>query len=200
MKEYKVIEKVANLNWENVPSVDASEQPWFEVPQIKMFSQLMWDEDYLYVHQVATESKIRATFTTHLSHVCEDSCMEFFISPKPDDERYFNFEVNPYCALMLGFGIGRNDRIKLLVKDPTNYFNIYAHRSRGKWEVSYQIPASFFAVFFPGFKFEKGLNLRANFYKCGDKTEIPHYLTWNKVTSSKPDFHRPSDFGLLSFV
>ena len=199
MKEYCVIRKKADLNWEEIPFLEVSEQPWFVIPNIKMSSQLMWDEDNLYVHQVALESQIRSTFTTHLSHVCEDSCMEFFISPQPEDERYFNFEINPYGALMLGFGRGRNDRIRLLPKDPTNYFSIKTNESLGKWEVFYQIPATFFEVFFPNFKFERGLNLRANFYKCGDKTEKPHYLTWNKVTSSKPDFHRPEDFGLISF-
>ena len=42
--------------------------------------------------------------------------------------------------------------------------------------------------------------LKANFYKCGDKLSVPHYLSWNPVTTEKPDFHRPEYFGLLEFA
>ena len=38
-----------------------------------------------------------------------------------------------------------------------------------------------------------------NFYKCGDLTEIEHYLAWSPMTSEKPDFHRRQDFGTLVF-
>ena len=41
------------------------------------------------------------------------------------------------------------------------------------------------------------VSVRANFYKCGDKTAHPHFLSWNPVVSSKPDFHRPECFGEL---
>ena len=39
--------------------------------------------------------------------------------------------------------------------------------------------------------------LRANFYKCGDKTAHPHFLSWNPVGTPSPDFHRPEFFGEL---
>ena len=39
--------------------------------------------------------------------------------------------------------------------------------------------------------------LRANFYKCGDKTAHPHFLSWNPVGTPSPDFHRPDFFGEL---
>jgi len=200
MKKYEVIRKKDSISWQEVPCVNVLEQPWFFVSEIKMSCQLMWDEENLYIHQYANEKNIRSTYTTHLSHVCDDSCMEFFISPKTDDKRYFNFEVNPYGAMMLGFGRGREDRIKLLVKNPTEYFNIKTNVNADNWEVFYTIPLSFFEIFFPGFFFERGMNMNVNFYKCGDKTEQPHYITWNKVTSSKPDYHRPSDFGIICFI
>jgi hypothetical protein len=41
--------------------------------------------------------------------------------------------------------------------------------------------------------------LRANFYKCGDGTSVPHYLSWNQVITETPDFHRPEFFGEISF-
>ena len=41
--------------------------------------------------------------------------------------------------------------------------------------------------------------VNANFYKCGDKTSIPHYVSWNKIETENPDFHRPEFFGELYF-
>ena len=42
--------------------------------------------------------------------------------------------------------------------------------------------------------------MRANFYKCGDKTLQPHFLSWSPIHSEKPDFHRPEDFGIINFL
>ena len=39
--------------------------------------------------------------------------------------------------------------------------------------------------------------LLGNFYKCGDATEMPHYLSWNPIQTERPDFHRPEFFGEL---
>jgi hypothetical protein len=44
-----------------------------------------------------------------------------------------------------------------------------------------------------------GVQWRANFYKCGDKTSHPHWLTWSVVDKPEPDFHRPEFFGILEF-
>ena len=40
-------------------------------------------------------------------------------------------------------------------------------------------------------------SIRANFYKCGDKTAHPHYVSWSPIDTPKPDFHRPDFFGEL---
>ena len=201
MKKYRIIEKTAEANWNNAEILSVSEQPWFVTPDVCMNVQLMWDFSRLYIHQTAFEKNIRAEYTTHLSHVCEDSCMEFFIAPGKVDPRYFNFELNPNGALMLGFGLGRNDRVKLLPNNPTQLFNIRTvNSSSGNWEVYYEIPASFISTFFPGFVFERGMNIKANFYKCGDKTDHVHYLTWNTMTSEKPDYHRYCDFGFITLA
>ena len=65
--------------------------------------------------------------------------------------------------------------------------------------LSYAIPLSLLQLFYPGYTWQKGKVMRANFYKCGDLTVHPHFLSWNPVTSEQPDFHRPCDFGELYF-
>ena len=37
-----------------------------------------------------------------------------------------------------------------------------------------------------------GLEAKGNFYKCGDKLENPHYLSWEPVRTPDPNFHLPS--------
>jgi hypothetical protein len=39
--------------------------------------------------------------------------------------------------------------------------------------------------------------IRANFYKCGDKTPETHFISWNPIDLPSPDFHAPQFFGLL---
>ena len=44
-----------------------------------------------------------------------------------------------------------------------------------------------------------GLEATGNLYKCGDHLTVPHYVTWNRIESPAPDYHRPEQFGRLSF-
>lgn len=44
-----------------------------------------------------------------------------------------------------------------------------------------------------------GQTIKANFYKCGDELQTPHFLSWNPINIEKPDFHRPDFFGSLEF-
>ena len=40
--------------------------------------------------------------------------------------------------------------------------------------------------------------LRANVYKCGDRTSHPHWMSWNPVRTL--NFHAPDEFGQLIFA
>ena len=40
---------------------------------------------------------------------------------------------------------------------------------------------------------------RANFYKCGDKTPMKHYASWNPIEAEAPAFHLPEYFGEIEF-
>ena len=42
-----------------------------------------------------------------------------------------------------------------------------------------------------------GMTIRANFYKCGDKLQQPHFLSWNPISTPRPNFHVPQFFGTL---
>ena len=141
------------------------------------------------------ETKIRAVNTQLNSRICEDSCMEFFFNPNPEkDDRYMNFEMNPNGTFLLGFGSERNGRIKI---DDINIveMEIKAVVNDEFWSLEYIIPINFITKYYGSIDFISGHIMKGNIYKCGDKTDIPHYGCWNMINWEKPDFHRPEFFG-----
>ena len=65
----------------------------------------------------------------------------------------------------------------------------------GGWAAEYRLPLDFFRLFYPDFRLVPGIRFRGNCYKCGDRTEHPHFLAWNPVHTPTPDFHRPEFLG-----
>ncbi len=183
-------------DWETVLRLEISHVLWRPDCGIRADGRFCHDGLNLYVRLSAVEERIRAEYFAPLSPVCQDSCLEFFFMPE-DEDRYFNFEINPNGCLYIGFGHGREDSTALVREDMRRVFGIRPERTADGWAVSYRIPLSFLRLFWPGFSFAG--RLRANVYKCGDRTEREHYLAWNPVVSGKPDFHRPEDFGVMVF-
>lgn len=60
------------------------------------------------------------------------------------------------------------------------------------WEVELEIPLS---LIFGDRKPVFPQTLRANFYKCADKTKRPHFLSWQPIALPRPNFHCPEFFG-----
>ena len=190
--------RVEKPEWEKIPAVTLTHQPWLAPCDIEASAQLCHDGENLYVRMTAKEKNIRATLTGPLDQVCNDSCLEFFFSPICGDTRYLNFEFNPNGCLYLGIGSGIHDLVRLLPEEEA-LFQPQPRRTGSGWEITYRIPTEFIRRFFPGFTAAPGASMRANFFKCGDLTPQPHFLAWNPVTSETPAFHRPCDFGLLTF-
>ena len=183
-------------DWESVPMLPIDRVLWTEDTGIRAWGQLCCDGEGLCVHLWAAEKEIRAENTALRSPVWEDSCLEFFFM-RPGAEGYFNFEINPNGCLCLQFGRGRAGRADLTAAEAGERFRIRTQRTAEGWEVFYRIPLAFLQSRDPAFRFEG--ELRANLYKCGDKTPRPHVLAWSPIRSEKPDFHRPEDFGRLRF-
>jgi len=152
-----------------------------------------------------TEDNILAQVDTINGGVSGDSCVEFFFDPRGDGN-YYNFEFSCIGMPHLAYGPERGERqfmdeeqIKEQLAITSSLGNEpFAERTGGyTWEMTMVIPASIL-VEDVGIQL-KGLNTRANFYKCGDRTSEPHYLSWNAVGTETPDFHRPEYFGTLVF-
>ena len=194
--KYRIQKISGEPDWSGVPKLRIDQVLWKPDCGIRAFGQFCHDTQFLHVRLCAAEERIRAEYTAPLSPVCQDSCLEFFFMPEEED-RYFNFEINPNGCLYIGFGHGREDSTVLYRKNLRELFDIRPAMTPDGWEVCYRIPASFLRLFWPDFRMA-GL-LRANVYKCGERTEQEHYLSWNPVHSETPDFHRPEDFGRMFF-
>ena len=198
MNTYTIVRKPDILDWNRIPSVLINNQLQTPFVDISATAQVCYDEKALYVRLATKESLIRAEYTGLLDAPCEDSCLEFFFSPMPGDDRYFNIEYNPNCCVYLGIGSGISDLMRLIPASGI-LFSPQALRTSDGWEITYEIPFSFIRRFFPDFAPAPGKTMRGNFYKCGDLTVQEHYLCWNMITGDKISFHRPCDFGLLEF-
>ena len=195
-ESYTIKRASGRIDWDNIPVLSIDKVLWTEDTEIRAQGQLCYDRESLYVHMNAFEKSIRAENTDPLSPVHEDSCLEFFFKLR-DTGGYFNFEFNPNGCHCIQFGANRADRFYLVRKDAREYFDITTYRIPDGWEVYYRIPLKFIRMFYPDYLFAGDFD--ANMYKCGDKTQNRHYLSWNKIDLESPDFHCPDFFGKMHF-
>ncbi len=196
MLSYPIIKVTGEIDWTALPVIPIDHVLWTEDTGIQAQGQLCYDDECLYVHQSAAEKEIRAEYTKPQSPVCEDSCLEFFFMQE-GGPAYFNFEINPNGCLGIEYGPARTDRQKIILPDPISFFRIHTDRTKDGWEVFYAIPLALIRSYAPDFSFAG--ELRANMYKCGDKTVHKHFLSWTPIDLEKPNFHCPAYFGAMHF-
>jgi hypothetical protein len=185
--------KINTLNWEKF-----SYKP-------EVFFRIAHDGHSIYLKFYVSENHILAKQIQPNSATHRDSCVEFFIDP---DQKgyYYNFEFNCIGTIHLAYGPNRKERTYVPSDRILN--SIYTASTLGtesfeektgdfKWEMVVAIPKSVF-IYHPNLNL-KGLESKANFYKCGDDTQKPHYLSWVPIYTAQPDFHRPEYFGTVNF-
>lgn len=215
------------MNELNVKKVNAGEVPVEAIPALldreeidfQPLATVNWPEypycpsvqfriahtgDSLLLHYKVDEASVRAVAPADNGRVWEDSCVEFFSMPAGDDV-YYNLECNCAGTLLVGGGVGRKDRphasqeVLDRVQRWASLGRLPFEERIGEchWEVALIVPASTF--FLHDLKNFTGCDVRANFYKCGDLLQTPHFLSWNPIGLEKPNFHSPQFFGLLHF-
>ena len=145
------------------------------------------------------EKSIKAAASDPNGKVWEDACVEFFISF--DDTGYYNIEFNCIGTGFIGFGKSKDDRVFVPEEEIKKIkFGISINnenKANIHWELTLRIPLTVFA--FHKQVSIKGKRCTANFYKCGDGLDEPHFLAWSNITAPQPDFHLPQFFGKLFF-
>lgn len=142
---------------------------------------------------------LRARNTADNGRQWEDSCVEVFIQD-PDGAPYYNFEINALGKVLACKGPERHNRTPRPAEEMEQILR-FTQMEGGPleqegihtWRVGVVIPFRLL-----GIDPERlPRSIKANFYKCGDKTAHPHFLSWSPVETPKPDFHRPEFFGEL---
>jgi len=182
--------------WRNMEALPIDTPLWGPVGDIAGRGRVGWTVEDLRVLLEAREKHIRAEEHGPLGNPWEDSCLEFFFSPVEGDGRYINLELNPNACLCMGLGDGAR-RLRILWANA--FLRPKVTFTADGWQVEYRVPFDLIRMFFPDFDPRPGAVMTGNFYKCGDRTALPHYLSWNPVNSPTPNFHRPQDFGRLIF-
>lgn len=163
--------------------------------------RMAWCPEGLVLHYRVSEQNVRAVYGEDDGRVWTDSCVECFIR-NADTDTYYNIECNCVGTMLIGVGSAvKSERTRLpltLVGEVKRWASLgrepFGDRSEPTdWEIALVIPVSVFAKY--PIRLEKGMVLRANFYKCGDELPVPHFLSWNPINVSSPNFHRPECFG-----
>lgn len=158
----------------------------------------------LLLHYKVKEASVRALAAADNGRVWEDACVEFFVSPQGND-CYYNFECNCAAKLLIQAGVW-NERRPLA--EPEVLAEVKRWSSLGtepfaeragecSWEVTLVIPVG--AFFQHALTCLDGRTMKGNFYKCGDKLQTPHFLSWSPIGLERPMFHCPAFFGTLFF-
>ncbi len=179
---------------------------WVDIDGVSSGFSIRHDGSSIHLYYQVTESHVRALSTVYNGPVWEDSCVEFFFSPNKEGKEYYNFEFNAIGTVLGGYGPDRNRREHLpesvlkqvettpsLGREPIE--GIYGETT---WTLRVRIPLK--TLVYSKIEDLSGLDAHANFYKCGDKLDQPHFLSWKPVLNPTPDFHTPRYFGQLSFM
>lgn len=181
-------EKIACGNW-------TAEFPDFPESEFRAFHT----GDKLYLRFDVKENLTFARHAVDNGDVWTDSCCEFYFSL--DGKTYYTVEMNCIGYMLIAYypeprknSVRAGEEILSQVERITSLgreaFGI--REGDNSWSLTMVLPVSICHQH----KLESwdGLKLTANLYKCGNRPEQPHFITWQPVPTPKPDFHSPQFF------
>lgn len=191
--------KSLEKSFESMEWHDVDQCPWQAdfpyCPEVRF--QIGHDDLNIYLHYWVKEEFVKGQYIRANENVWEDSCVEFFIS-LDGKKTYYNFEFNVLAAGLIGYGSQiKSDRNRLPeaeIERVDAFVSLAKQQGNKTWESYLVIPKSIFGdIQFSGNTFH------ANFYKCGDGLPNPHFIAWNNIENSTPNFHLPAFFGEIIF-
>ncbi len=192
LDEFGIVQTIEVLNWPDVTSYKP----------ITIFT-IARSTDSIFIKYSVRGSMLRAIYTNDQEPVNEDSCVEFFCKV-PGNEKYMNFEFNCIGTCKASKRVDRHKDVTPFSKEELSMIKRLPSLGRRAfnemegmfdWELIVKIPLRIMGID-PNNLPEK---ITGNFYKCADGTDSPHYVTWNAISTPKPDFHQPDFFGELYF-
>ena len=207
-----------SADWSGIPSVNvALFHPGSSDHRPIVNARLVYDAQNIHGIFRVKDRFVVCRHTAYQDPVCQDSCVEFFVQPKPD-KGYFNFEFNCGGALLLYY---IEDNTPVQTPDGTKGFRrsvkvpwelgsqVRIAHSQPQvvdpeeecpttWTIEFQIPILLFETYCGALGDPHGQTWRANFYKCADNSSHPHWASWSPI-GELLSFHQPAVFGFLNF-
>ena len=150
--------------------------------------------EMLYVRYEVKGEVPLATKTNDLELVNEDACVEIFIGDA-DNTHYWNFEFNPAGVCNASHRKERKvDVVRLNAEQLASIQRYGQQLCAAHWTLLVGIPLALIDL-----DLTRERARRANLYKCGDKTPMKHYASWNPIEAEVPAFHLPEFFGEIQF-
>ncbi len=181
-------------------------------PRVQVKS--VYDDRYLHLLFRVRDRWVRCVRTAYQAPVCRDSCVEFFVEPRPG-RGYFNLEFNAGGALLLYY----QEPVAAPRGRPASFRRIRVPWPLGRrvriyhslprvveperagpvvWSIEARVPWAIFEHYLGPLGLIPGQTWRANFYKCGDETSHPHWASWAPLGPER-NFHVPPYFAPIRF-
>jgi hypothetical protein len=199
--------------WKNLPALKVSRyRPESSTHQPDTQCKLLYDCDCIYGIFRVKDRNVRCVHEEFQSEVYKDSCVEFFVQPK-DTGGYFNFEFNCGGAMLASY-VTDPTRIGGRIREftpltPGDDVQVKRYSSLPSivepetaepivWFLGFSIPFAVLEKYAGKLTIDSGQVWRANFYKCGSETSMPHWASWTPL--SELNFHLPANFGKIQFA
>ena len=178
--------KIDQVNWSDFP----------HCTDVTVFAG--YCDQKLWFHFNVEHDYIRAVCRNDQEPVWQDSCVEFFVK---QGDGYRNFEFNSLGVCLSAIGNDRHARKPLDEADLKQVWrwpslkieSLPIEDQPSDWSLTVATPLDLIGL-------KAGDTFMANFYKCGDETNVPHYISWAAIKTPSPDFHRPEFFSLLELA
>ncbi|MBN2653321.1 MAG: hypothetical protein JXR63_13155 [Spirochaetales bacterium] len=187
-------------NSNKLEAVQIEASGWNYPEPATTFFKIVRNNEALFIYYNVKERQTTAEHSPINSQVWQDSCVEFFI--KINEKEYQNFEFNCCGVPLSATGESRHNR-RFLTDEELKRIEVIStfdkkdipfKLNNSNWEMTIKIP---YDIIKTNCIFTEKNEYLANFYKCNENSDFPHFLTWNEIKTEKPDFHRPEFFGKL---
>lgn len=207
------ISKFLRGDWARLPAAEVNQfLPQSSDHHPRTSARLAHDTQRIHGQFEVADRYVRCTRTDYGSEVWKDSCVEFFVEPRPG-RGYFNFEFNCGGAFLVNH-----------IVDPTRTldgFKAFTRLSEAlarevvvraslprvvdpeitqpiQWTLEFEIPVHVVESFIGPIGDLSGQTWRGNFFKCAEENSHPHWAAWSSVDEF--NFHLPRCFGELHFA
>ena len=194
--------------WKHAGVVENFRQHWLPgspPSRQRTRARLLWDREALYLFAELDDADITATVKEHDGEMWKDDVFEIFLRPSDEHPGYYEFEINPFGAILDAFFSGdglrgaealRRGVFHLEAKvSVRGTLNTSSDRDTG-WSVEARIPWSDLNA--TGGRPAPGEMWRVNLTRVDGAAPASELSSASPLT--RPSFHRTTEFSPLRFV